>query len=163
MRLFVGRAALAAAASDRPRVRVSALVVLEGRVVLVRHRAGASAYHLLPGGGVGYRETLEHALVREVREETGLEVTLGELLFVNDTIDPAGTRHVVNMTFRAQIVGGHVTDAPEDKRVEAVDLVWPESLSEMDLRPPLASAIQRTLAGEQVAPGYLGSLFTEGR
>ncbi len=54
-----GRAALAARVPDGPRVRVAALIVLDDRVVLVRHRARDSSYHLLPGGGVDYRETLE--------------------------------------------------------------------------------------------------------
>jgi 8-oxo-dGTP diphosphatase len=157
------RAGLAARASETPRIRVAALIVLDGRVVLVRHRTGSSVYHLLPGGGVGYRETLEHALIREVSEETGLEVCLGPLLFASDTIDPNGTRHVVNLTFGADVVGGHVTGSPQDDRVEAVDLVSPESLSTLDLRPPMARAIQDVLAGQPVESGYLGSLFTEGR
>lgn len=154
---------MGAAASEGPRVRVSALIEMDGRVVLVRHRAGAAVYHLLPGGGVRYRETLEDAVVREVREETGLEVAVVGFLFVNDTIDPKGPRHVVNMTFRAQVVGGEITDKPDDPRVEAVDLVVPESLSALDLRPPIAFALQRVLAGQVVESGYLGSLFTEGR
>jgi 8-oxo-dGTP diphosphatase len=154
---------LAAPASERPRVRVAALIVFDGRVVLVRHRFGSSVYHLLPGGGVNYRETLEDAVIREVHEETGLAVTLGPLLFANDTIDPNGSRHVINLTFAADITGGHITDSPDDKRVEAVDLVLPQSLSALDLRPPIAEAILRILAGERVESGYLGSLFTEGR
>jgi 8-oxo-dGTP diphosphatase len=158
-----GKAALGAAESDRTRVRVAALILLGGKVVLVRHRMGSSAYHLLPGGGVNYRETLEDAVVREVREETGLEVVLGRLLFVSDTIDPQGRRHLVNITFAAEVVGGHITDSPEDSRVEAVDLVSPQSLSSLDLRPPLAEAIQHVCAGEDGTPGYLGSLFAPGR
>jgi len=163
MRPCVGRAALAAQAAERPRIRVAALIEVDGRVVLVRHRSGPAVYHLLPGGGVDYRETLEHAVVREVREETGLEVSLGRLLFASDTIDPKGTRHVVNLTFAAIVTGGHVTNSPQDRAVEAVDLVSPESLAELDLRPPIATAIQRVLAGEEVESGYLGSLFSEGR
>jgi ADP-ribose pyrophosphatase YjhB (NUDIX family) len=154
---------LAAQTSDSPRVRVAALVVVDGRVVLVRHRSGPSVYHLLPGGGVDYRETLEHAVIREVREETGLDVSLGRLLFASDTIDPHGPRHVVNLTFAADITGGHITESPEDTRIEAVDLVTPESLATLDLRPPMAGAIQRVLAGEFVESGYLGSLFAAAR
>lgn len=154
---------MAAPTSERLRVRVAALIILDDRVVLVRHRSGSSVYHLLPGGGVRYRETLEHAVIREVREETGLEVSLGPLLFASDTIDPNGARHLVNLTFAAEVIGGAVTDTPDDNRVEAVDLVSPESLSSLDLRPPIGDAIQRVLAGETVGSVYLGSLFTEGR
>lgn len=136
---------------------------LDGRVVLVRHRNRGTAYHLLPGGGVDYRETLADALTREVREETGLDVMVGPLLFVNDTIDPHGTRHVVNMTFAATIMGGQVTDSPEDPRVEAVDLVDPASLDELDLRPPIASVLYEHASCRYEGPVYLGSLFTEGR
>jgi ADP-ribose pyrophosphatase YjhB (NUDIX family) len=154
---------LAAQAAERPRIRVAALITLDGRVVLVRHRRGPAVYHLLPGGGVDYRETLEHAVIREVLEETGLEVSLGRLLFASDTIDPNGTRHVVNLTFEAIITGGQITSSPKDPAVEAVDLVSPESLGGLDLRPPIAGAIQSFLAGGQVESGYLGSLFSEGR
>lgn len=153
---------MAARESDRPRIRVAALMVHDGKVVIVRHRAGAATYHLLPGGGVGYRETLHDAVLREVREETGFEARLGPLLFVNDTIDPRGSRHVVNITFAAQIVGGSVTDAPIDDNVEAVELIEPERLAELDLRPPMAAALCSYLEGT-TSEAYLGSLFTEGR
>lgn len=55
-------------------VGVRGLVVDDhGQVLLVRHTYGAGAWHL-PGGGVKRRESLSRAVVRELREETGIVV-----------------------------------------------------------------------------------------
>lgn len=153
---------MVAPATDRPRVRVAALMLLGEQVVTVRHRAGDAVYHLLPGGGVGWGESLSQALSREIREETGFSADVGRLLFVNDTIDPNGSRHVVNLTFEATITGGELTTAPADERVEAVDLVAPADLANLDLRPPMAEALQRALAGDLRDSPYLGALFRAG-
>lgn len=135
-----------------------------GKAVTVRHRAGDLTYHLLPGGGVGYRETLEEALLREVLEETGLKVRIGKPLLLSDTIDPGGSRHLVNIVFAAEVVGGHITSHPQDKRVEAVDLFEPEELAELDLRPPISKNLARLIAdGDEAQAAYLGPLFTAGK
>lgn len=151
---------MAAQASASPRVRVAALMLLGGKVVLVRHRAGERRYHLLPGGGVDFGETLKDALTREVREETGLVIEIGAPAFLSDTIDPSGRRHVVNITFVASVVGGTIAQHPEDPRVEAVDLVTIADLDRLDLRPPMAKELQQALAEQTICAKYLGSLFT---
>lgn len=64
--------------SEGPRPRESAILLAideEGRVLLVRQGGGPFKGHwLLPGGGVEPGESLEDALRREIREETGLSV-----------------------------------------------------------------------------------------
>jgi 8-oxo-dGTP diphosphatase len=157
------RTALAARESEAPRVRVAALLLAEGRIVLVRHRRGAKTYHLLPGGGVERDETLDKALVREALEETGLDVRVVKPLFISDTLAPAGGLHVVNITFLAEITGGEITTHPRDARVEGVDLIDPEELSGIDLRPPMAGPIAEAVRnGFPDGAIYLGSLWTEG-
>lgn len=150
--------------SECPRVRVAALIVLDGRVVLVRHRSHDISYHLLPGGGVGYRETLAEALVREVAEETGLEVSVGRPIILNDTIDPSGPRHVVNVTFAADVMGGQLLERSNDPRVESIDLVEPSRIASLDLRPPFANELMDYIAGSNSTQAvYLGSLFRPDR
>lgn len=153
---------MGARGSDGPRVRVAAVILTEDRLVLVRHRAGERVYHLLPGGGVATGETVARALRREVLEETGLRISVGRPLFINDTIAPDGQRHILNLTFTAEIVGGQVTDRPQDPRVEAVDLVDPSDLASLDLRPPFASQLAEALAARtEPAAAYLGPLWVD--
>ncbi len=155
--------------SDGPRIRVAALILAEdGRAVFVRHRRGDSVYHLLPGGGVERGESLRDALMREVREETGLDIVLGAPLLLSDTLEPgADGRHVVNITFAADVRGGAITGAPEDPRVESVDLVAPADILALDLRPPIAGALLAALDEGCEGPArYLGPLWVsemEGR
>jgi 8-oxo-dGTP diphosphatase len=153
---------LAAPACEQLRVRVAAVLVLDGQMVLVRHRKDDRAYHLLPGGGVEAGETLQQALTREVVEETGLSIEVSRPLFISETIDPRGGRHLLNVTFLGSVVGGRITSQPLDPRVEAVDLVSPADLATLDLRPPIATALTEAYAdGFTTDTRYLGSLWVE--
>jgi len=72
---------------DRPVVAVGAIIVQAGRVLLVRRRHEPLAGRWsLPGGGVELGETLVEAIAREVREETGLDVTVGPVVEVLERI-----------------------------------------------------------------------------
>jgi 8-oxo-dGTP diphosphatase len=151
---------LAARGSSRPRVRVAAVIVVEGKILLVRQRRTGRPYYLLPGGGVDAGETIGEALRREVLEETGLECVPVRPLFISDTIEPEGSRHVVNITFLAAVTGGELLPLPHDPSIEGIDLVAPESLAGIDLRPPMAEALKRAAdAGFDIAASYLGPLW----
>jgi len=60
--------------------RAGALIVREGRVLLIERRPERDTYYLFPGGRIEPNETAEEALVRELREELGLTIVPGRLV-----------------------------------------------------------------------------------
>jgi len=97
----------------RPYLAVSAAIFRDGRVLIVRRgRPPAHGLYTLPGGGVELGETLEQAVVREVREETGLAVAPLALVGFREAIgrDAAGKieRHFVILPFAARWIAGEI-------------------------------------------------------
>jgi 8-oxo-dGTP diphosphatase len=98
----------------RPYLAVSAAIFREGRVLIVRRgRPPAHGLYTLPGGGVELGETLEEAIIREVREETGLEIVPLELVGFRQAIvrDAEGRveRHFVILPFAARWIEGEIS------------------------------------------------------
>ncbi|MFJ7200190.1 MULTISPECIES: NUDIX domain-containing protein [unclassified Streptomyces] len=60
------------AAADPVRIRAGAVVIRDGRMLLIGFEEDGQPYYEIPGGGVEDGETLHAAVVRELREETGL-------------------------------------------------------------------------------------------
>lgn len=144
-----------------PRIRVACIAVREETILLVRHLKDGQSYWMLPGGGVDYRETLVEALVREVREETGLEVRPASLALVNDSIAPGGARHVVNLCFTADIVGGTLSKGVDARVVEAA-WVPVEQLDRLPFRPAVGSELKQLIRSGCAGPAcYLGNVWQD--
>src|SRR5208282_961985 len=97
----------------RPYLAVSAAIFRDGKVLIVRRaRPPAHGLYTLPGGGVELGETLEEAVVREVREETALAVEPVALAGYRQAIgrDAEGRieRHFVILPFAARWIAGEV-------------------------------------------------------
>ena len=89
--------------SPRPELSVGAVVVHDGSLLLVRRGHGPAAGEWsVPGGRVEWGETLAEALVREVREETGLECVCGELLGWVELVE--AEHHFVVLDFVATVL-----------------------------------------------------------
>ncbi|HZO71858.1 MAG TPA: NUDIX domain-containing protein [Ktedonobacteraceae bacterium] len=91
------------------RIGVSALIFQEDRVLLA-HRRDIDWWNL-PGGGMELGETVEETLYREVREETGLDVEIEQLVGV---YSKPQKREVV-LSFRCRITGGELTETEESR------------------------------------------------
>ena len=105
------------------RISAGAVVIQEDQVLLVRYDgSGERSYLVGPGGGVLGNESLHQAVVREVREETGLEVSPQTVLFVEDL---ASRRHrIVKVWFLCNLIGGELADTKGALEEGITNVAW---------------------------------------
>jgi ADP-ribose pyrophosphatase YjhB (NUDIX family) len=134
------------------RVRVTGVVVEDGRILLLNQETDTDRSWSLPGGKLEDGETLAEALVREMKEETGLDVEPGRLLYVCDHL-PA---QIVHMTFEARRTGGTIGDVSagaDTVPIRAVEFVPVAQLPSLGFSERFAQLIT---AGFPGAGSYLG-------
>jgi ADP-ribose pyrophosphatase YjhB (NUDIX family) len=89
------------------RISTGAIIIQDNKILLVRYadRQGKT-YLAAPGGGVNNEEGLSQAAVREVKEETGVEVVPNKILCVEDLY--SRRYRMVKVWFLCQMVGGQL-------------------------------------------------------
>lgn len=94
--------------TSKLRLAVRGIVMQDNRLLLVNAYGPALGSDLwcAPGGGVEAHQSLPENLAREIHEETGLKVHVGELALVNEFHSPENRFHQVEMFFRCLITGG---------------------------------------------------------
>lgn len=94
----------------------------EGRVFLAKRGAKAKNERGLwefPGGSVEFGETLRDALAREIYEEYGIKIEVGELLTVTDHILPDENQHWVSPSYLCRVIEG-TPEIREPDKCEAI-------------------------------------------
>jgi len=139
---------------ERPIVGVGAVIVDEGKVVLIKRKyEPLKGQWSLPGGMVEIGETLEAALAREMLEETGLRVDVGPVIEVFDRImrdeDSRVRYHFVLVDYLCWPVGGSLQSGSD---VE--EAIWADraTLGDYSLTEKATSVIERGLTLAREAP-----------
>lgn len=135
---------------SRPFLAVSAAVIRDGRVLIVRRGGGLGrGIYTLPGGVVESGETLTDAVIREVREETQVSIEPVALAGYREMImrddDGQASRHFVILCFASRWIAGEPVPDPQ----EISEAAWrlPEELAGLKttdgLREIIAEAMKQ--------------------
>jgi ADP-ribose pyrophosphatase len=122
---------------DHPILAVGAVVLHEGRVLLVRRlRPPGQGQWAIPGGKVDLGESLAQAAEREILEETGLTIAAGEPVYTFELVerdDDGRVRfHYVIIDLAAQYLEGEPQAADD---AEEARWVAPEELESLGVHP----------------------------
>ena len=146
-----------------PRIRVSALLRWEDRILLCRHEKPGKEYWLLPGGGVDSGESLIAALQRELGEEVGIddEIPLEGPIAIAESIAPVralAPKHVVHIIFAGDLTGRSLEAVTSyDAAVRGHRLFTVGDLDGIVLHPPIQRFLRRWRPGDPVT--YLGPVW----
>ena len=89
-----------------PKFRVTGILIKDKEILIVQQKVTESQHRCwsLPGGTLELNESIADCLIREISEETGLDIKVEDLLYICDRIQDG--RHVVHITFQIEQVGG---------------------------------------------------------
>jgi ADP-ribose pyrophosphatase YjhB (NUDIX family) len=113
------------------RTAARAVVVSDGRLLAIAMRDREGDFYILPGGGQRHGETLADTLRRETREEIGVALEPGPVLYVREYIgknhdfaDEHRNFHQVEVVFRCKVPEGADLTAGADKDRRQVGVAW---------------------------------------
>ena len=127
------------------RVNVRAVIWIDDQIAVHRTQRHGQQHVTLPGGRVNERESVTNALHREVLEELGVEILIGDLLFAAE-VHSGARRQDVELVFNATL-----RDLGDRERLQAVDPTDPGVevlpagawLPEPESRPAWGSTVAR--------------------
>lgn len=123
----------------RPTVGSAALIIHEDRSRILLGRRAKDPNRgrwVMPGGKIERYESIDEAVIREVREETALDVDVVERLGIFEIIEPP--EHVLFVLTEVRVIGG--ISSPGD---DLDDLMWVfrSQLPDTDLSDPCRATL----------------------
>jgi 8-oxo-dGTP pyrophosphatase MutT (NUDIX family) len=148
------------------RTAVRAVIISDGRLLTVKLKDRDGVFYLLPGGGQNPGETFHDTLHRECMEEIGVQVRIGEFLFVREYIGRHhafsyrhSNFHQVESVFRCQIDDNSAVHVGSEQDPRQIGFEWLPlaNLSEYRFFPKVIAKFVKD--GEIVVPErYLGDV-----
>ncbi len=129
------------------RIRIGVILVADNKILLVEHFKNGRSYWLIPGGGLEYGETIVECAVRELKEETNLDISVSRFLFSSESIAPDGSKHILHMFFLGKIIGDSIKRlrVGEDPILKSAAFVDIDRLDKLEFYPPIGHIVKSLL------------------
>ena len=119
------------------KVRVG-VVLLDEQHRLLLLRQNNRPFWVLPGGTLEPGESLAQCAIRELKEETNLDISVGPLISLGDFLPDDG-RHVIDVVFMGTLLGGEF-DMETTENINEAGFFSQDQMTSMDLKPPAVFA-----------------------
>lgn len=124
----------------KPAIGIGAVAVREGAILLIRRATPPFEGHWsLPGGKLESFETIAQCLVREILEETGLEIQVGQFAGLRESIHPELGFHFVILDYHVTVTGGQLVPGDD---VDAARWVQLDEVKDLSTTPNLCEALK---------------------
>lgn len=138
-------------------IRPAILIIENQHVLTMQYNYGRQEVYNLPGGNLELGEYLSEALIREMQEELGIEVSVGEMILVGEVYFEDRKKHTLHLLFEGKITAGIPTLNPKETSALAVKWLDINDLDSLNIYPNLSKQIQHYLAA-QLNNKYIGKI-----
>ncbi|BBH22606.1 DNA mismatch repair protein MutT [Paenibacillus baekrokdamisoli] len=136
------------------RVGVASALITDddGNLLVVKNVKGDSCYWSLPGGAVEEGETLEQAVIREVKEETGFNIAISGLSSLREMFFTQTGHHAFFVSFFAKVIDGKMDIHDPDNDIAEVR--WVDIQTAGELMPSLMEKLKINSATNKSSAFY---------
>jgi len=146
------------------RVSAKAVIIEDNQLLVMEHNGDDGIYYILPGGGQRNGEDLVSTIKRECFEEAGIEISVGDVLYLRDYIEGnhefAGHKpgfHQVEIMFSCRMLDQNVLGGGEKMDERQIGTAWlpMNSLKQYALYPAVLKEVITDAENKRI---YLGDV-----
>ncbi len=139
------------------KIRPAVAIIEDEKILTLHYQYGGQDVYNLPGGNLEFGESLTLALTRELEEELGIKIEIGELMMVGEVHFSEHQKQTIHFIFEGKIIEGNPTINPEHTSALAFRWLSLKELSNINLYPNISKSLKEYLSGN-LPDKYIGTL-----
>ena len=138
-------------------IRPAILIIKNQQVLTMQYKYGGQEVYNLPGGNLELGEYLSDALARELQEELGIDIVIGEMILVGEIYFEDRKKHTLHILYEGEITAGIPILNPKETSALAIKWLDINDLDAVNIYPNLSKSIKKYLAGK-LNNKYIGKI-----